>query len=281
MSKPLSASLPPGLIAELRLLDSITDVTDDDKGKLVLSGSHGGMYPAAIASQAQVRSVVFNDAGIGLNGAGINGVKALAEVGMAAASVDCHSARIGSTEDMLASGIISFVNTIAIQAGVAVGMKVVDALLALNETTLPTGQLAPVPEARWEPAEFKAELSLLCVDSASLVVPEDSDRVIITGSHGGLIVGDPARALKTKARLAVFNDAGVGKDRTGVSRLAALDAIGVAALTVSNESAVIGSAQSSLYSGVISHANALALELGCIAGDQLAQTLAALHLREK
>jgi len=274
MSKPASASIPPGLSEELRLLDSITDVTQSDERKVVLSGSHGGLYPAAIASRALVRAVVFNDAGIGLNGAGISGVKALAEVGMAAASVDCHSARIGSTDDMLASGIISFANTVAIEAGVTTGMKVVDALVALNAAMLPTDQLAAVPEARWEPSEYNAELSLLCVDSASLVVPEDAGRVIVTGSHGGLIGGDPARALKAKARLAVFNDAGVGKDNIGLSRLPALDAVGVAAVTVSNESAVIGSAQSCLDSGIISHTNALASELGRTVGQPLAQALA-------
>jgi len=276
MSKPISVSIPPGLNEELRLLDSITDVTDSDSGKLVLSGSHGGLYPAAIASRARVRSVLFNDAGIGLNDAGISGVKALADVGMAAASVDCLSARIGSTEDMLASGVISFANEAAIQAGVSIGMEVADALLALNAAAQPTDQLAAVPEARWELTNVKSSLSVLCVDSASLVVPEDAGKIIVTGSHGGLIGGDPARALKTMARLAVFNDAGIGKDKMGLSRLPALDAIGVAAVTVSNESAVIGSAQSCLDSGIISHANELASGLGCTVGEQLAKTLASL-----
>jgi len=243
-------SPPPGLIGKLSLLDSITDVSDTDTGKLVLSGSHGGLYPASVASRAGVRAVVFNDAGIGL-----------ADVGMAAAAVDCFSARIGSTDDMLAHGVISFVNACAKQTGVAVGMKVTDALLQLLKAEPPHTQLPSVPEARWETVDESSGVSLLCVDSASLVTPEDAGRIIVTGSHGGLIGGNPARALKARARLAVFNDAGGGKDEIGLSRLPALDAVGVAALTVAGNSAVIGRAQSCLDSGVISHVNALAAEL--------------------
>jgi uncharacterized protein YunC (DUF1805 family) len=254
-------SPPPGLIGKLSLLDSITDVSDTDTGKLVLSGSHGGLYPASVASRAGVRAVVFNDAGIGLDAAGVSGVVRLADVGMAAAAVDCFSARIGSTDDMLAHGVISFVNACAKQTGVAVGMKVTDDLLQLLKAEPPHTQLPSVPEARWETVDESSGVSLLCVDSASLVTPEDAGRIIVTGSHGGLIGGNPARALKARARLAVFNDAGGGKDEIGLSRLPALDAVGVAALTVAGNSAVIGRAQSCLDSGVISHVNALAAEL--------------------
>ena len=60
------------------LLDSITDVTGE--GGIVVSGSHGGMFPAAIASKWQLNAVVFNDAGIGLERAGVAGVMELIEL---------------------------------------------------------------------------------------------------------------------------------------------------------------------------------------------------------
>lgn len=293
MSMPQHGSVPASLQNVLSLLDSITDVAETDAGKIVLSGSHGGLYPAAIASRAKVRAVVFNDAGTGLQRAGVKGVEALAGVGMAAATVDCMSAKIGSTEDMLAAGVISYINDRAAEAGLSIGMKVIDALMLLVEATPPTEQLPPVPEARWEHAgattgteldtdtrtriAASTSLSILCVDSASLVKSDDAGRIIVTGSHGGLIGGDPARALKAKAKLAVFNDAGVGKDKIGLSRLPALNAIGVAAVTVSNQSAIIGSAQSCIDTGVISFTNDLAERLGLNVGDALASALSKLQ----
>jgi uncharacterized protein YunC (DUF1805 family) len=273
MTASLIDSLPPELKNALSLLDSITDVAASDAGRLVLSGSHGGLYPASLASRAGVRAVVFNDAGIGLDAAGVGGVKALNDMNMAAAAVDCFSARIGSTEDMLASGRISTVNDCAAQTGVSIGMSVTDALQLMNKARSPTATLPPVPEARWEYTEPQSGVSLLCVDSASLVTPEDGGRIIITGSHGGLIGGNPARALKARARFAVFNDAGGGKDDIGWSRLPALDAAGVAAVTVASSSAIIGSAQSCVDHGVISHANKLAQQLGVTDGESLATAL--------
>ncbi len=261
--------LPDALKDAVRLRDSITDADSNDHGRIVLSGSHGGIYPAAVASQANVRAVIFNDAGIGLGGAGVAGVDALAQVGMAAASVDCHSARIGSAADQLASGVISHVNQPAAQLGIAVQMPVSKALVRLIDAPQPPAQLDAIAEARWQFTEPSSGLQLLCVDSASLVCADDADRIIITGSHGGLIGGDPARALKALARLAVFNDAGVGKEAVGISRLAALDTAGVAAVTVSSQSAAIGSAQSCLDTGVISHSNTLAQSSGFQVGALL------------
>ena len=69
---------------------------------------------------------------------------------------------------------------------------------------------------------------------------EDEGEIVVTGSHGGLIGADPKRALKANARLAVFNDAGVGCDEAGITRLAVLDDRGVAAVTVAHTSAKIG-----------------------------------------
>ena len=174
---------------------------------------------------------------------------------------------------MLASGVISFVNSCAAKAGVSSGMEVIDALFALADAAPPTELLPAVPEARWELTGVNPGEKVLCVDSASLVVPGDTGRIIVTGSHGGLIGGDPARALKARAKLAVFNDAGVGKDDIGLSRLPALDAVGIAAVTVSHSSAHIGSAQSCIDTGVISYTNELAAQAGISVGVSLIKVL--------
>ncbi len=255
------------------LLDSITDAGGDAAGAVAVSGSHGGLYAAAVASRAGLRAVILNDAGRGRNAAGIAGVRALATVGMAACAVDCMSAEIGNAADMRNHGIVSFANSVAEALGVRIGDRVSDAMDRLAGAPKPTGRMEAVPEARWE--ESFGEGHVLCVDSASLIRPEDVGRLIVTGSHGGLIGGDPKRACKAAARLVSFSDAGVGKNGIGQSRLPALEGQGIAAVTLDCASCEIGSAASALKFGVLSAANAPARRLGVRVGMPLAEGLAA------
>jgi len=255
-----------GLQNDLILLDSITDLDGSGQGAIVVSGSHGGLYPAAVASRGGVRGVIFNDAGRGFEDAGIAGVQALAGVGMAAAANDCMSAEIGSANDSLDNGVISYANVIAANLGVRAGMTVRRATALMGAAVQPFQTLPPVPEARWDETPDGWRRPVLCVDSASLVEPRDAGRIIITGSHGGLIGGNPARALKARAGFAVFNDAGWGRNDIGVSRLPALQEMGVAAVTVDCQSCRIGDAASALRTGIISAANQIAMGQGARAG---------------
>lgn len=256
------------------LLDSITDAGPSARGALAISGSHGGLYPAAVASGAGLRAAVFSDAGIGLGRAGVAGVEALAAVGMAAAAADAASCAIGSAGNVMARGVISVANGPAEALGVAPGMSVAEAAPLLARAPSPTGTLPPVREARRDAAVGTVALALL--DSASLVGPRDEGGIVVTGSHGGLIGGDPARALKAACRAAVFNDAGGGLDGIGYTRLPALDRRGIAAVTVSHETARIGDARSALETGVISAANEAARALGAAEGMALRDWLARL-----
>lgn len=257
----------------VKKLNSITDANASSAGNVLVSGSHGGRYPAALASIAQAHAVIFNDAGIGLDEAGIAGVKILAKCQMAAASTSCMSCKIGSADDMAANGIISYANSVAADLGVVTGMLVSKAADLMLTATKPNRQLPPVDEARWEETIDGINPTILFVDSASLVGPDDEGRIIITGSHGGLIGGDPTRALKAKAKLAVFNDAGIGKEQTGIARLAALDQIGVAALTVSHATARIGDARSNLDTGIVSAINQHARDLEFHKNESLMEQL--------
>ena len=251
------------------LRDSITDAGPADVGAVVISGSHGGMYPAALASGLGLRAVIFNDAGVGLESAGISGVLALAEVGMAAAAVDCRTARIGDARDALANGRISAANALAARLGITAGMATEKAVRLLAGADLPTGRLPPHVEGQ-STRKLKNGLVVHLLDSASMVGPEHGGQVVVTGSHGGLIGGDPARALKAPARIAVFNDAGLGPGDVGAARLPALAQKGLAAVTVAASSARIGDAASALDSGVISRANLPAQQIGAREGVALA-----------
>lgn len=260
---------------DVALLDSITDVGPGHRGRVVASGSHGGIYPAAVASQAGVRAVAFNDAGIGYQDAGIAGVMALDDVGMAAVAAGCMSCHIGDAGDLARNGVVSAANATARRLGITPGMAMAAALERMAGAPEPRGNLPKVAEARRThriPGGPEVEL----LDSASLVTAEDAGRIVITGSHGALIGGDPARALKAVARIAVFSDAGGGLDGIGFTRLPALQARGVAAVTVAASSARIGDAASALETGLISQANPLAEDMGARTGMGLAEWLAGL-----
>jgi hypothetical protein len=90
--------------------------------------------------------------------------------------------------------------------------------------------------------------------------------VVVTGSHGGLLGGKRDTALKADALAALFNDAGVGMDEAGVTRLPALDDRGIAAGTVAASSARIGDARSTYEDGILTRVNQRAAARGIAPG---------------
>ncbi|MEY2884549.1 MAG: hypothetical protein RL490_2273, partial [Pseudomonadota bacterium] len=110
---------------------------------------------------------------------------------------------------------------------------------------------------------------VVCVDSATLLLPEDRDRVVATGSHGAMNSGTTTAPFGP--RLILFNDAGPGADRGGVIGLDYLEQQGVAGVAVAALSARIGDGRSTLQDGTISIVNAPAYRLGArIGGAALA-----------
>ncbi|MGH8709687.1 MAG: hypothetical protein ACREVD_16700, partial [Burkholderiales bacterium] len=86
--------------------DSVTELDDRHRGAVLVAGSHGGRIAAYYASRAGVHAVILNDAGIGREEAGVAGVAALEQIGMAAAAADCATARFGDGADTLARGVV-------------------------------------------------------------------------------------------------------------------------------------------------------------------------------
>ncbi len=111
------------------LMDSISYITEDARGQIVVSGSHGGSAAARYAAPIKPRLVVFNDAGVGKDEAGIAGLSILQEAGVAAVAVHHTSARIGEAEDAWNSGIISHVNALAASMGLQPAMKLKEAII--------------------------------------------------------------------------------------------------------------------------------------------------------
>jgi hypothetical protein len=102
----------------LRLVDSITELTANDAGCLAISGSHGGVSAARYALAAKPLLSIFNDAGVGKDRAGIAGLDLLQQAGLAGCTVAHTSARIGEAASTLDSGEISHLN----QAASALGL---------------------------------------------------------------------------------------------------------------------------------------------------------------
>ena len=251
--------LPPIVIA-----DSITRVGPEAADAVVVNGSHGGIYAAYLAAKLRVAAAIFNDAGVGRDQAGIAGLDYLGGLGIPAAAVGYDTARIGDGADMMARGLVSHANAAAVALGCRPGMPCRDAAALLQRA---------VPGGREPPAEREGSVVLIpdppavwALDSASLVGSAHVGAVVVTGSHGGLLGGRPDTALKYDALAALFNDAGIGIDEAGVTRLPALEARGIAAGTVSAASARIGDARSTYADGILSRVNPRAAALGIVPG---------------
>jgi hypothetical protein len=250
--------------APIVIADSITRVGPEATGAVVVNASHGGIYAAYLAAKLQAAAAVFNDAAVGRDHAGIAGLDYLQEYGIGAAAVGHDTARIGDGADMMAQGVITHANVAATSLGVCPGQSC-RAAAALLQQSNPTRR-AP-PEALEAAFLLIAEIpQVWALDSASLVLPEHRHAIVVTGSHGGVLGNRPETALKYDVLGALYNDAGIGKDAAGISRLPALDARGIAAATVSAASARIGDARSTYEDGIISRVNARAAALGLSEG---------------
>ena len=246
---------------ELFLANSATKLLTEAAQRVVVSGSHGGRYPGFLAALSRPRGVILNDAGIGKDEAGIAALGDLDRLGIAAATVSHTSCRIGDAGDMINRGVISRVNNLARANGVAEGDLCLEAALRLRAVPAIGGTPAPFGEIRRE-IKLENRRRVVLLDSASLVRPEDAGAIVVTGSHGGLVGGAVATALRVDAFAAVFNDAGIGMEEAGVARMRPLDSRGIAAFTVAASSARIGEALSTYAEGIISRANAAARRLG-------------------
>ncbi|MGH8818828.1 MAG: hypothetical protein ACREX5_19700 [Achromobacter pestifer] len=252
------------------VLDSITKLGDADAGRVVIAGSHGGSYAAYCAARGKVRAVVLNDAGVGRQQAGIAGLQDLQQWGVPAATADYRSCRIGDGADMARHGVISHANALAQALGCRPGMTVAQAAARLAHSSPLPALPAPLRESRvvLQSAADGAP-RVIGADSVSLLDSRDDGLIAVTASHGERLAGLQVDGVKASPRLITFNDAGIGKDSAGIGRLPLLQQRGIAALTVSADSARIGDARSCYEDGIISCANARARELGCRVGTPL------------
>jgi hypothetical protein len=116
-----------------------------------------------------------------------------------------------------------------------------------------------------------AQQDIVWMDTVTKLDRSYAGRVVVAGSHGGEFAA--FCAARAQVRAAIFNDAGVGKDFEGIHALSYFNALRVPAASTSHLSACIGDGRDNFESGVISHVNAVARQLGCEVG-QTTQTCA-------
>jgi hypothetical protein len=261
--------------APILTADSITRIGAEARGAVVVNGSHGGVYAAYLAAKLGVAAAIFNDAGVGRDRAGIAGLEYLAELGIPAAAVGYLTARIGDGADMMARGVVTHANRPAATLGCRQGAVCADAARVLAQA--PTAGHEPPPALESVFLLIAEPPAVWALDSASAVSADHVGTIVVTGSHGGLLGGRAEMALKYDALAALFNDAGIGIDEAGVTRLPALDARGIAAATVAAASARIGDARSTYEDGILTRVNACAATLGIARGDSAREFVAVLR----
>jgi hypothetical protein len=230
---------------------------------VLISGSYGGIYNAYNAAKWDLRGVVLNDAGVGKNDAGIDGLPYLDEVGLAAATADAWTCHIADGDDMLANGIVSYVNRSAAALGCKVGQTVRACAMLMRAGPIVRSDLKMIAGGqRTLISDVPGEPKVVCIDAAPMLAPEDEGAIVVTGSHAALFRGQPDNVVNVDVRAIFFSDAGVGKDNAGIRRLPTLDERGIAAGTVAAATAPIGNARAIYRDGVLSHVNETAARIG-------------------
>lgn len=118
---------------EILALDTIAHLRDEDAGRVIVTGSHGGASSGEYAASVPVAAVFFNDAGIGKDGAGIAALDLLDSLGVPAGAVAHESAVIGDAFETYSSGVVSALNASARCLGFETGMLLIDALRQIFE----------------------------------------------------------------------------------------------------------------------------------------------------
>jgi len=113
--------------ARLIIVDTTSDVREDNDTDVIVTGSHGGKVGGDYLFKLNVKGVISNDAGIGKNNAGIASLKILEEHGIPSATVSSMSSYIGNGTSTYEQGKISAVNEIASKLGIVVGMSAKEA----------------------------------------------------------------------------------------------------------------------------------------------------------
>jgi uncharacterized protein YunC (DUF1805 family) len=247
---------------------------DDHRRDVVLGGSFAGAPTGVLPVRQGARGWIAHEAGPGKDEAGIAGLPVADRFGVPAAAIGTMSARIASGDGLL-SGIVAQVNLAASTLGVVLGMTGLQAAKVMLDA--PEGtfhDVSGIIDERTIELVRTDHGSIFSCWSSSRVEGQHPNDVFLLASHGAKTMALYVQEIAPKG--VICNDAGFALDNSGIEGLPELDLSGVAAATVSADSARIGD-PSSTYEGTISAVNATASALGVKVG-QSAKVAAALML---
>lgn len=233
-------------------------------GDVVVASSYAGVLCARMVMSARPRAAIGLDCAIGKDGAGIAGLWFYEALGVPAAAADVMTAEMGNGRDLYENGRLSRLNDAAERSGLEPGMSVKDAVDALL-----TGSRRPEtfdPARRLVVETAPGGRSIVCTDSIAFALPEDRDRnVLCTAGHTGRSVVDYFRGYRPWGF--ICSDGGVGKNRSGITALQAVEPDGIAGASVDAMSARMGDGRSTYFDGVISACNSVAAGKGVRPGQ--------------
>ncbi|MEE8601486.1 hypothetical protein [Euzebya tangerina] len=250
-------------------VDSAYDADERNTGTdVVISGSYSGVLPARFVATHRPRAAIGLDCAVGPGGAGIAGLWFYEALGIPAAAADVMTVLLGNGVDVWESGVISYVNELAGQAGVEAGMLVAEAaeLLLAHRPE----EKAPDEVTNRTVRHSTADGDVVCTDSIAFGLPEDRDRnVLCTAGHTGRSAVPYLRRVRPRAF--ICSDGGGGRDESGIAGLVIVEADGLAGATVDARTAAMGNGLSTYDDGVISAANTNARAVGVQVGMPAAE----------
>jgi len=234
---------------------------------VLVCGSFAG---ARIADQLGLcwgpRALIGHACGIGKDEAGISGLELCQRLGVPMAAVETMSARISDGVSVHDVGVIGHANKAAQALGVRVGQPTAEAAQRMLDAPPGTPLESDVTESPVDTLYEGALGAVLAVWNPLLLLehgtrPHD---VLCIGLHSGKVMAEWSVAVAPRG--VIGNDGGMGKDRSGVAGLDALQRDGIAGASVAAMSARIGDALSTYQNGIVSAANDLALVRGVTLG---------------
>ncbi len=244
--------------------DSMT-YFDEKAGKndVLISGSYAARMTIAWAMRLGARAIVAHAAGVGKDDAGISGLRLAQEYNIPAMACETMSARLAVGESVY-QGEVGHANRAARDLGVEIGQPVAKASICLMNAEV--GRKVVVEESlddriyelgHFPNGNIRASWGIPVLRSVNEQRPRD---VFIQASHCGLTL--VPHVLKLNLKGVIANDAGRGKDDSGIASFPYLAGAGIAVAAVGTMTARIGDVMSTWEDGVISCMNGVAEKMG-------------------
>ncbi len=221
---------------------------------VVVAASFAGEVIVSGALRTGIKAIILHDAGVGKDRAGISGLAFADQHGVPAAAVAASTATLSNGNSVLA-GTVGHANESAAKLGVRLGQLARQAAFMM----LKAAAGRPIDSSFWADTKlYEMETTpngrIYAVWSLFRLPPiHYPNDVFALATHSARVAAEHAFRWGVKGWIS--NDAGPGKNRSGIAGLAICGEKGMPAAAVAAMSARIGDGLSTYHDGVISAAN--------------------------